>query len=59
VLRRVPEATWGGKRKKEKVSKICIASDGSELVPTTDAKITLPYHYRKPEEKPSSTYQYE
>jgi len=46
MLRRVPGATWGGKRKKEIISItsiIWIASDGSELVPTTDVKITLPY----------------
>jgi len=32
------------KGKKEMISIIWIASDGLELVPTTDVKIILPYH---------------
>jgi len=43
MLRRVPGASWGGKRTKESISIIWIGSDGSELVPTTDVEKTLPY----------------
>jgi len=36
TLRRVPGATWGGKKEKDMIFIIWISSDGSELVPSID-----------------------
>jgi hypothetical protein len=40
---RIPGVIWGGKKEKEMISIKWNAADGSELVPTTDIKMTLIY----------------
>jgi hypothetical protein len=42
VLLRIPGVAWGGKGERNDIHR-WIASDGSELLPTTDVQFTLPY----------------